>query len=583
MLSILIALIAFIAFLPALQNDFSHWDDNLYLQDNTAILDVSWYSVQKIFSSFYIGNYQPLTVLTFLAEYRFFKFNPFFYHLDNIILHMIVVLLVFWLFWILSKRVSIAAIVSLLFAIHPLRVESVVWVCGRKDMLYSIFFLGALIAYIKWRARQPAPRLYWLSVLLFLCAILCKAMSMTLPAVLLLVDFFMARKFDKRAVLDKIPYLILAAVFSCVAVVGAYAGGAVRPASLNTSLFEKAATLSYCLVFYLNKLFLPLNLSCLYPLPGNADYAVSMAGILLLGLGAALSSRLSRKIVFGSLFFFITALPILQFVPIGRTLFADRYTYLPCLGVFYLAAEGLVWLWGNKIKASRIKSALFLGAGLAIVVTLSVMTWQRSKVWKDDITLWGDAIKKYPTLAVAYNNRGAEYLLRKNYREALADFASAVAIDPDNYKAYLNLGLMTLRTGNYPKAIRLISIALRQEPYDTDIYDNLVTIYFNLKQLKTALGLALEEVRLWPDYARGHVNLCGVYGEMGESDKALAACRTAMAIDPNYALTYWTTSLVYDQKKEHNLAAQYREKALSLGYKPAGSSEEKNDPDGKTF
>jgi len=562
----LITVLALVIFLPGLKNNFVSWDDNVYLQENTSILDASWYSVKKIFSSFYIGNYQPLTVLTFLTEYHFFRFNPFFYHLDNIILHLAVVLLVFWLFFILSRRVSIAAMVSLLFAVHPLRVESVVWVSGRKDMLYSIFFLGAFIAYIKWRERQPAPRLYWLSVALFLGAILCKAMSMTLPAVLLLVDFFMARKFDKRTILDKIPYLILAAVFSYVAVTGAYAGGAVRQASLNNSLFDKAATFSYCLTFYLNKIFLPLGLSCLYPLPGNTAYAVSIVGVLLLALGLALSARLSRKIVFGSLLFLITALPILQFVPIGQTLFADRYTYLPCLGVFYLLAEGLLWLWENKLKASRIKSAVALSCGLVLVVSLSVMTWQRSKVWKDGITLWSDVIKNYPQLALPYNNRGAEYLIQKQYKKAYDDLLLSIKIDPLYVEAYANLAALYENTGDNITAIKFLDRAIAFDPSYVLAYDATVKFYSEFGHNDKALAAAVKQLKVRPDYAQGYANLGAVLGNMGYEDRAIKAFHYALKLDPNLGAAYANLSLSYFKKKQYRLAWEYLVKAERLNY-----------------
>ena len=202
----LILAIPAISFFPSLKNDFLNWDDPQYVTENKMITELSWRNIETIFDSIYMGHYHPLTLLSYALEYRFFKLNPFAYHLTNLILHLINGLLVFWLIWMLKGGVLTSLVVSLLFGIHPLHVESVAWISERKDLLCSFFFLGSLVVYLTY-LKTRRRRFYFLSLFLFLLSLLSKSMAVTLPLVLVLCDYLLDRKFDRKCLIEKIPFL----------------------------------------------------------------------------------------------------------------------------------------------------------------------------------------------------------------------------------------------------------------------------------------------------------------------------------------------------------------------------------------
>ena len=228
---LLLLVIAIIVFSPALKNGFNY-DDDIYIKENRFIKSLSFYNVERIFTSFFAGNYQPVSVLTYLFEYRFFGLNPYPYHLTNIIVHLFNCLLVFWLFYLIGGRVLGAWIVSVLFVIHPLRVESVAWVSERKDVVYAFFFLCACIAYIYYLKNGENRKLYCLAIIAFILSLLSKPMAITLPLVLFIFDYFFSRKFSKSLYLDKVPFFILSFLFGVVTIFSQYSGGGIRRENL---------------------------------------------------------------------------------------------------------------------------------------------------------------------------------------------------------------------------------------------------------------------------------------------------------------------------------------------------------------
>ena len=210
-LCLILAILA-ISLFPSLKNDFINWDNQQYTTKNKTITELSWRNIETIFDRTYMGHYHPLTLLSYSLEYRFFKLNPFAYHLTNLILHLLNGLLVFWLILMLKGGVLTSLVVSLLFGIHPLHVESVAWIFERKDLLYSFFFLGSLIVYLAY-LKTRGVRYYALSLFLFLLSLFLKSMAVTLPFVLVLCDTLLHRKIDRKCLIEKIPFLVTAFIF----------------------------------------------------------------------------------------------------------------------------------------------------------------------------------------------------------------------------------------------------------------------------------------------------------------------------------------------------------------------------------
>lgn len=388
-------LLVFVVFLPSLFNGFTSWDDNLIVLANPQVTNWSWQNTLNLFSSFHYGLYHPLVILSFAAEHYFFGFNPIVYHLTNLSLHVINCALVFIFVLLMTENATAALITALLFGIHPTRVESVAWVMERKDMLSSMFFLGALIFYVK-RAGNSRINLA-VPFFFFILALFSKSMAISLPFVLLLVDHFRGEKIDKENLKSKIPYFLLSVLFGAIAVLARiFSGELTRDPSFGINNIFIG---SYRLIFYyLFRIIYPFRDAALYPGNSFADKSFSQLPLIyvlspllvaaLLILFIYLFQR-RQKIIFGGTFFIITILPALFMISIGP--FADRFTYLPSIGIFLLAGvAGSYFFTKNRILTFATITALFL--------VLSFCTRQRCYMWKDSLNLWDAACKKYPLL-----------------------------------------------------------------------------------------------------------------------------------------------------------------------------------------
>ncbi len=445
--ALLVLAVTSAAFLPSLKNGFVNWDDHLYVTQNPAIRSLAPAAVGEIFSSFSVANYQPLTIFSYALDYHFSGEDPFGYHATNLVFHLFNALLVFGLVLLIGGRVWVACLTALLFGVHPLHVESVAWVSARKDVLYAFFFLAALICYVHYLRRPAARRYYYGALVLFLFSLLSKATAIILPLVLFLLDFYLGRTDRRLALADKAPFFVLALVFGGLGFFAQHAAGAVRHPELF-NVVDKLLIVPFALAFYLFKTVWPAGLSCLYPyfaFPGNPMFFASLIALFVAGLGAAVFvwGRSSRAVAFSSLFFLLTLLPVLQIVPLGRIIVADRYAYLPLLGLFYGFSEGVSWLYARGFRrAGRAVRVFLVVFAAGCVVGLGVLTAGRCAVWRDSGTLWRDALIHYPASSIACNNLGVFYVQSGRDEEAAELFRRALEIDPAYAEPRDNLTLL---------------------------------------------------------------------------------------------------------------------------------------------
>ncbi len=464
--------IVFLVFFPSLQNGFVNWDDDRYLLENPDLSLPFFSSVKAAFSSFYLGNYHPLTMLSYALEHRFFGMDPFVYHLTNLFLHALASLaaLVFfrsllgnrWVAWL-----SAAA----LFALHPLRVESVAWVSERKDVLCALFFIMALGAYVRYVKSGLCCRYRLACFCLFIAALLSKAMAVSLPVVLLLLDYVLGRKLSVQSVREKAGFFVLAFAFGLMALLAQHSAGAVRSGQTVTAGLASAPG---AIVFYLGKSVFPVGLSCLYPNvrfaghPWLPNLLANAAGLIVLAGLLWLSLRYTRMFVFGGLFFLVTLVPALQFVPLGPAYVADRYSYIPSLGLALSAALALDCLYRRMRTASG--RLIFICSLAVLAAGLSVLTWERCRVWKGSISLWTDAVKKNRFNAVGFYNLGKAYEDRALFGLAVGAYQQAVRIKPDYEEALTNLCHSFLAQQQYAKALVYGQRALAINPQSFRAY-----------------------------------------------------------------------------------------------------------------
>src|SRR3989339_477012 len=426
--------VTLVSYIPSLKNDFTNWDDGVLVKDNRKIRDLSFENIKNIFTSYNVGLYDPMFSLSLALEYKFFKLNPRVYHTTNLTLHLLNCLLVFWLMFLLTKNNFVSFFVSLLFGIHPLHVESVAWISERKDVLYSFFYLGSIISYLYY-VKNKDKKYYVLGLFTFVLSLMSKTMAVTLPLVLLLIDYIKQSSHPepqakdlsiRKKIIEKLPFFVLSLIFGIITIFAQRSIKNIKEGQVLT-FFDIVFNVCNELIFYITKLFLPLNLSAVYPFLERIGgmfskiFSISPIIIIILVLAVYFSKKHTKKIIFGSLFFLLTLLPVLNIIPIGRVIPADRYTYIPFLGLFYILGEGIFYFYTQKTQ--NIIRVLILVLLIAVIPILSYLTYQRCKVWKDSLTLMSDVIKKYPdTVTVSYNNRGNSYRDNKEYTRAIADY-----------------------------------------------------------------------------------------------------------------------------------------------------------------
>jgi len=506
--AILILLITFASFLPSLNNGFVRGgDDDNYVVANLLLGDLSWQGIQNIFSSIHLGLYKPLTMLTFAIEFHFFKLNPYIYHLTNLILHLLNSLFVFWLILLVSRQAWVAFIVALLFGIHPLHVESVAWISERKDVLYSLFFLSGIIAYI-YSLRGKSGRYYYLAFFLFILTLLVKPMGLTFPFILLLCDYILHNKIDRDNLKRKAVFFIASGIFLGFTLIFA---SEYSPRPPSFIFLDNILIANYALLFYLAKIILPAGLCVLYPYPQKTGnllpfiFLISPLFILLLTSLIIISRRYTRKIIFGSLFFLICVFPVLQLIPTGNAIVADRYAYLSSIGIFYIIAEFIVWLYQKQLRKAPVIKALALAALVIAIGALSFSTWSRIKVWRSADTWFDDVLGSYPAQVreklrfykreidrnhgspQAYNNLAVFCGGMGNHKIAIFFSQKSVEINPNSPEAYNNLAAAYGFSGNFEKAIEFAQKAIALDPSFASAYNNLAAAYYAMKQYDLAI------------------------------------------------------------------------------------------------
>jgi len=549
---------------PCLRNDFVNLDDHRYVTENRLIMDLSWKNIKSILSQFHAGHYHPLTLLSFSLEFHFFKLNPLAYHTTNLLLHLLNSLLVFWLIRWLKGSLFTSWVVALLFSIHPLHVESVAWVSQRKDLLYSFFFLGSWISYLHYR-KTKSNRDYFLSLALFVLSLLSKGMAITLPIVLLLSDYLLHRTLDRRALIEKIPFLLLSFLFG---IIGLFAQARAETGSPGSSpLFEQLLTISFVLTSFLSKLILPIRLSCNHPYFKPAEFAWGyillypslIAGLSFLGI---LFSRWSRKIPFGLLFFLITLLPVLPL-----KIIAERYTYIPYIGIFYIIGEGLSGLLRWQFPFSKIVRIFFLILFTGTVAALAILSHQRCQVWKDSLTLWNDVLKKYPNSQSAYHHRGTAYLNMGEYERAINDFHQALRMNPGHpktYSVYHNLGATYHNKKEFDEAISYYSRSIQKKPDYHLAYHHRGLAYIEKGEYDRAIADFNKVIEINPRFAEAYYNRGNLYMQTDRFDQAVSDYTRAIELNPKFYLAFYNRGMAYASNGLHDQAISDFTKAILI-------------------
>ncbi len=458
--------------------DFVNIDDAVYVTENNFVCSgITLDGFRWAFITTYAEFWHPLTWLSLMLDSNFYGLNAGGYHLTNLLLHILSTLMLFWLFLRMTKEIWKSAFVAALFALHPLHVESVAWIAERKDVLSAFFWMLTLCLYVFY-TEKPVVKRYLLVLLCFVCGLMSKSMVVTLPVVMLLLDYWPLGRLQSNnnklseikiagiiplwQLQEKTPFFIFSAISSIITFYAQY------KSSIKDFPFpfgSRMANAPVSFVTYLERIFWPHDLAFFYPFSDQFPvWQVCGSVLLILAISAVVIVVMKRLpyLFVGWLWYTITILPVIGIihVGIGKHAMADRYTYLPSVGIVIMLAWGIPLL----IKSEDIRKKILVPAGIVVLVILAFLTWKQCRYWENSIELFSHTLHITPDYTNGYYNRGIAYDKIGQYQLAINDYNKAISLDANYVNAYNNMGIVYGKLGQYQRAIENFNRAIGLAP-----------------------------------------------------------------------------------------------------------------------
>ena len=601
MLALLVALVAFACFSPALRNDFV-FDDITLLVENKHFRGLGWVQLRWMFTTFHLGHYKPLSWLTFGWDYLIWGMNPFGYHLTNLVLHaanagLFYFLALRFLSLGLSERFesnnlvfrAAALFAALIFAVHPLRVESVAWATERRDVLSGFFFLAAILCYLRANVfpESSSERRFYLRAALvsYVVSLLSKVSGVGLPIVLLLLDIYPLRRLGgnpatwfapgtKPIWLEKILFLVPAAVAAAIAPLAQYEVGSTWTLDQH-GVVARLSQAFYGLAFYLWKTLWPVSLSPLYELPLHLNpfywpFLVSGAVVAAISIFVFAMRKRWPAGLASWIYYLILLAPVLGFMQNGRQIVADRYSYLACLPWAILAGAGLFYSWKwSAVRYGGDRPARFLVGAPAVVIVLGLglLTYRQTLVWHNTDTFWLHVIAVTDNSPFrsghAHHVWGRWLVDRGELDEAIKHFRRSIEIQPES-TIFSDLGAALARRGDVEEAIRSFEIALARNPTLSEAHFNLANVLALQGRFSEATAHFEEAVRIKPNYAQAYHNLGKVWAAQNQLDKAIDLFRRALQIEPESAEAHQSLAIALSEQGRRDEAKTHYHEAVRI-------------------
>ncbi|HXX81927.1 MAG TPA: tetratricopeptide repeat protein [Thermodesulfovibrionales bacterium] len=623
LIAVAVALLTFAAYLPSLQNGFVSWDDEGYVLHNPQIRSLNAAFLRWAFSSFYASNWHPLTWISHALDYAVWGLNPLGHHLTNNILHAINAFLVVLLVVRLltgyqacklaspqapgksgtlpndfrkrpdfpsphdSRFVLIAAATTgLLFGVHPIHVESVAWVAERKDLLCAFFFLLSTITYTYYLSEVNAnasifstPRFfnrrYLLTTGFFILSLLSKPMAVSLPVVLLILDWYPFKRIRSvesfwSSVIEKVPFIALSLISSVLTL---FAQKTAMQLMEFVPLPTRMLVAANSLIGYLWNMVLPVNLIPYYPYPKDISlfslgYFFSIVLAVVISAASVILMRKQKLWLAVWAYYVITMIPVLGIVQVGSQAMADRYTYLPGLGPFLVMGLAVAWA-SARIQTVKTRSPaltrIAVAAAVFLCVPMAYLTVKQIHVWKSSITLWDSVIERTPMgVSIAYTNRGLALMKMGRLDGALEDFNKAIALDPSDYKAYGDRGLVFDQIGQSDKAIEDFDKAIALNPAFYEAYTVRGALFDKMGQIDKAISDFDKAIALNPRFGEAYYNRGVAYGKAGRYKDSLESLSRSIEIDPYKADVYVSRGVSYALIGQYDRALEDLSRAIEL-------------------
>jgi Tfp pilus assembly protein PilF len=579
-------------------HDFVNFDDNEYITANRHVqTGLTSGNIIWAFTTFYASNWHPLTWISHMLECQLFGLRPAGYHIVNLFFHIANSLLLFLILHRMTKAIWQSAFVAAVFAIHPLHVESVAWVAERKDVLSTLFWMLTMGAYVFY-VERPKLKRYLLALFFFALGLMAKPMLVTLPFVLLLLDYWPLRrlmigkpsvdehtqsersvkrhrekkkrlgsetkaehinKTEKQTrqqslmvqiILEKVPFLVLSLASCIVTYVAQQKGGAMAIGSVQSyplSARIANAFLSYC--GYIGMIVWPENLAVLYPYPSMLPPWEVTGAVVFLGLTTFLIIRTVKRYPYlatGWLWYLGTLVPVIGLVQVGVQAMADRYTYVPLIGVSIMVAWGVPEL----SKKWRYRNAALAAVAVITLTIFSLVTWKQVGYWQNSTTLFKHTLEKTTDNPIILDNMVNVLMGEGRFDDAIALYAEAVRINPNLADSYNNMGLVLIKRGSADEAIPNFLKAIRINPNHAAAHYTLATVLASQGKLHEAIYHFRESVRIKPDYEQAHNNLGNALLLENRIDEAIASYREALRLNPDFTMAENNLKIALAQQRK---------------------------------
>lgn len=574
---------------PVSHYDFVNYDDNHYVSENRQVASgLTTKGILWAFQTTYSCNWHPLTWLSHMADVELYGLNAGGHHLTNVLLHVANTVLLFILLKALTGAFWRSVFVAALFALHPLHVESVAWVSERKDLLSTFLGILTLISYTQY-TRQRSRAWYGLALLLFILGLMAKPMLVTLPCLLLLLDYWPLGRFKiskgfrlqpaggvstvSSLILEKLPFFVFTTVSCVVTYYAQQSGGAMVPFDMHP-LGLRVANAIVAYMEYIGKMLWPVNLAIFYQLSDSlAFWKVAAAAALLVGVSLGVLVQIRRRpyLTVGWFWYVGTLVPVIGLVQVGGQAMADRYTYIPLIGLFIMIAWGAAECFlGWRYK----RIFLSCTAGMAVIV-LMILTHSQIRHWANSVALFEHAVKATGGTWVAYNNLANALNDTGKADEAIRHYEIALQKDPPEPEGiYNNMALVLASAGRNQEAIERYSEALRINPDYADAHINLGAVLARQGKIDDAFHHYFDAIRLEPNSEKGHYNLANILLAQGQIDAAVSHYAKAVYINPSFAESHNGLGLALMQSGKLAEAVFYFRKAVNV--RPSFSDGQRN-------
>jgi Flp pilus assembly protein TadD len=542
---------------------FVGFDDNAYVYENSHVRKgLTLEGIVWSFTTFHASNWHPLTWISHMTDVELFGIDAGWHHWMSVLLHLLNTLFLYLVMWRMTGAVWRSAFVAALFGVHPLHVESVAWIAERKDLLSTLFWILAMGVYVRY-ARRPSLARYLPVALFFVLGLMSKPMLVTLPFVLLLIDWWPLRRMTLnsqdigshgyslsavfRLAWEKVPLLGLSAISCVITFLAQSRGGAVQSLDyIPVGMRISNTFVSY--VAYLWKMVWPSSLAVFYPHPAMIQSGLptwEIAGAVLMLGGFSLFAMWQRHrlpaLAMGWLWYLGTLVPVIGLVQVGNQGMADRYTYVPLVGIFIAVAWAIPYLFLKGRFRQLLVGAL---AGM-VVVGLSVVARHQTTYWRDGVTLFSRSLTVTENNWVTWNNLGAAYDNLGQPQQAIACYREATRIKPNFAMGWNNLGLAYGKLGQFPQAIIYYQEAIRIKPDYADPWNNLGVAYGSLSQPGQAILYFKEALKAKPDYTEAWNNLGTAHYQLGQPGQAMMYYRKALETKPDSADAWYNLGLAH--------------------------------------